>query len=70
VQDKSDYVSARGPTRHAQVSCQLRDFDVPDVLAFRWWKRDRLKDLTVGPAYRSLLFSSVVAISIGYPKGG
>jgi hypothetical protein len=65
VQDKGNYVFARGPDWHAQISCQLRDFGVPEVHAFRWRERDNLKYLTVGPACRSL-FSSAVAVSIGY----
>jgi hypothetical protein len=60
VQDKSDDVSAGGLDRHAQINCQLRDFGVPEVLAFGWWECDDLKYLAVGPAYRGLFHRSAL----------
>lgn len=54
MQDKCNDVSARGPAWHAQISCQLRNFGVPKVQAFRWRERDDLKYLAVGPACGSL----------------
>jgi hypothetical protein len=67
MQDKCDDVSARGPARHAQISCKLRNFGVPEVQAFRWRERDDFKYLAVGPACGSL-FSSAKTASVKYSK--
>jgi len=46
-QHKVDYVFTCGPAGYARICSQLRDFVVPEVQAFWWWKRDDFKYLAV-----------------------